>query len=109
MPLMQDLVTSQRDKQIIELVSLATVIGYTHWVAPETAAAQVDILRKAYAETLADPALLEEAGKMQMLIRFKSGEELQELVNRVSSTPEPVLEATAKNAGMAEIDEPVQT
>ena len=98
-PLMQDLVTSRRDKQIIELVSLATVIGYTHWVAPETPAAQVDILRKAYAETLADPALLDEAGKMQMLIRFKRGEELQELVNRVSSTPEPVLEATAKMLG----------
>ncbi len=98
-PLLQDLVTSDRDRQIIELVSLATVLGYTHWVAPETAAPQVGILRKAYARALSDPALLEEAKKMQMLIRPQSGEELQERVNRVASTPEALIQETGRMLG----------
>lgn len=98
-PLMQELVTSQRDKQIVELISLATVLGYTHWVAPETPAEQVAILRKAYAASVADRALLDEARKAQMPISPKGGEALQALVNRVTQTPQPVLDINSKMLG----------
>lgn len=98
-PLMQELVSSQRDKQIVELISLATVLGFTHWVAPETPAAQVAILRKAYKASVADRGLLDEAAKAQMPINSKDGEALQELVSRVTSTPEAVLLETAKMLG----------
>lgn len=98
-PLMQELVSTERDKQIVELISLATVLGYTHWVAPETPAAQVAILRKGYTASLADPALLEEAGKAQMPINPKPGEALQELVNRVVATPPDVVETTGRMLG----------
>lgn len=98
-PLMQELVTSERDKQIVELISLATVLGYTHWVAPETPTEQVAILRKAYAASLADRALLDEAGKAQMPINPKGGEALQALVNRVVATPQDVVEITGKMLG----------
>jgi hypothetical protein len=98
-PLMQELVTSDRDKQIVELISLATVLGYTHWVAPETPAAQVAILRTAYGASLADRALLEEARKAQMPINAKGGEALQKLVNRVAATPQDVIETTSRMLG----------
>ena len=35
-PMLQDFVKTERERQIVDLISLATAIGYAHWVAPGT-------------------------------------------------------------------------
>jgi tripartite-type tricarboxylate transporter receptor subunit TctC len=98
-PLLVDLVKDPDEKQIVSVISLPTVIGFAHWVAPEVPKERVAALRAAYAETLKDPDFLAEAKKMGQLIRPQSGEEVEALVQKAASTTKPVLERTAKLLG----------
>jgi tripartite-type tricarboxylate transporter receptor subunit TctC len=95
-PMLQDLLQDEEAKQIVAVVALPTVIGYAHWVAPGVPKERVQALRAAYAATLNDSAFLEEAKKLNMLVRPLSGEELEDLVKRAAATPKPVLDKTAK-------------
>jgi tripartite-type tricarboxylate transporter receptor subunit TctC len=98
-PLLSELARGEEERQIAAVVTLPIAIGYNHWLAPEVPAERVEILRKAYAETLADPDLKAEAGKMQLEIRAKSGAQLEALVHQAAEIPKPVLEKTAKILG----------
>jgi tripartite-type tricarboxylate transporter receptor subunit TctC len=95
-PLLLDLVTNDTDRKIVELVSLPTFLGYAHWVSPEVPAERVAILRRAYSETMKDPAFLAETQKLDMMLRPKSGEELTAIVKRVASTPPDILKRAAQ-------------
>jgi len=95
-PMLQALVTNDRDRQIVDLVSLPTVLGYAHWVAPEVPADRVAALRSAYAATMKDPAFLAEARRLGMLLRPATGAEVEAQVAKVAATPKPVLEEAAR-------------
>ncbi len=95
-PMLQDLVKSERDRQIVDLVSLPTVLGYAQWVAPDVPADRVAALRAAYAATMKDPAFLAEAEKLGMMLRPATGAEVEAQVSKVASTPRPVLEEAAR-------------
>ena len=95
-PMLQDFVTNDRDRQIVDLVSLPTVLGYAHWVAPEVPADRVAALRSAYAATMKDPAFLAEAQRLSMMLRPATGAEVEAQVAKVASTPKPVLEEAAR-------------
>ena len=95
-PMLQDFVTNDRDRQIVNLVSLPTVLGYAHWVAPEVPADRVAALRSAYAATMKDPAFLAEAQRLSMMLRPATGAEVEAQVAKVASTPRPVLEEAAR-------------
>jgi len=56
-------------------------------VAPGTPKERLAILRKALAETLKDPALLEEAKKSKLVITHVSGEKTEKLVDEILSMP----------------------
>ena len=94
--MLQDLVKTERDRQIVDLVSLPTVLGYAHWIAPEVPAERVAALRAAYVATMKDPAFLAEADKLGMMMRPASGAEVEALVRKVADTPRPVLEEAAR-------------
>jgi tripartite-type tricarboxylate transporter receptor subunit TctC len=94
-PLLSDLVKTEREKQIVGVVTLPTSVGYAYWVAPEVPAERVKILREAVTKMVADPKFLEEAKKLVLDIRFQSGEQLQRIVENVANTPKPVIEETA--------------
>ena len=95
-PMLQDFVTNDRDRQIVDLVSLPTVLGYAHWVAPEVPTDRVAALRSAYAATMKDPAFLAEAQRLSMMLRPATGAEVEAQVAKVASTPRPVLEEAAR-------------
>jgi tripartite-type tricarboxylate transporter receptor subunit TctC len=95
-PMLQDLVKTQEDRQIVDLVSLPTVLGYAHWVAPEVPADRVAALRAAYDDTMKDPAFLAEADKLGMMLRPARGADVEALVRKVSATPKHVLEEAAR-------------
>jgi tripartite-type tricarboxylate transporter receptor subunit TctC len=95
-PMLQDLVTSAQHRQIVDLVSLPTVLGYAHWVAPEVPKDRVAALRAAYEATVKDPAFQAEAEKLGMMLRPISGAEVEALVQRVAATPKPIIEEAAR-------------
>jgi tripartite-type tricarboxylate transporter receptor subunit TctC len=98
-PLLSELAGGEEERQIAAVVTLPIAIGYNHWLAPEVPAERVEILRKAYAETMADPELQAEARKMQLEIRAKTGAQLEALVKQAAEIPKPVLEKTQKILG----------
>jgi tripartite-type tricarboxylate transporter receptor subunit TctC len=95
-PLLQELVKTDREKQIVDLVSLPTVLGYAHWVAPEVPADRVAALRAAYDETMRDPAFLAEVKKLSVTIKPATGAEIEALVRRVANTPKPIIDEAAR-------------
>ncbi|MCC6887865.1 MAG: hypothetical protein IT536_04955 [Hyphomicrobiales bacterium] len=94
-PLLTDLVRGDEAKQIVELISLPTAIGYSHWLAPEVPAARVSALREAYEAALKDEALLAEAKKLNLQVVPKTAAQLQALIQQTSATPQTLREKTA--------------
>jgi tripartite-type tricarboxylate transporter receptor subunit TctC len=98
-PLLLDLMNGDEQRQIATLVTLPTAIGYNHWVAPEVPAERVAALRAAYAAAVKDPDLLADARKQSLDIRYKSGQDLEAMVNKAADTPKPILDRTAAILG----------
>ena len=98
-PLLMDLVRTDEERQIAMLVTLSTVLGYNHWVAPGVPADRVALLRDGYVKALKDPELLAEAKRQLLEIRYKSGPEIKEMVDKASAIPRPVLKRTAEILG----------
>ena len=95
-PMLQSFAKSDAEKQIIDLVSLPTVLGYAHWVAPEVPADRIAALRSAYDATMKNPAFIAEAEKLGMMIRPARGTEVEALVRKVAETPKPVINEAAR-------------
>ena len=94
--MLQSFAKSDAEKQIIDLVSLPTVLGYAHWVAPEVPADRIAALRSAYDATMKNPAFIAEAEKLGMMIRPARGTEVEALVRKVAETPKPVINEAAR-------------
>jgi tripartite-type tricarboxylate transporter receptor subunit TctC len=95
-PTLGELVASERDRQIVNVVTLPTTVGYAYWVAPEVPEERVAILRAALAKTMADPSFLAEAKQRSLDIKVQTGEQIEGLVKAAAQTPKDVLDATAK-------------
>ena len=94
-PTLGELVKGEREKQIVNVVTLPTTVGYAYWVAPEVPAERVAILRDAFAKTVADPNFLADAKQRALDIKVQTGEQIEALVKGAAQTPKEVLEATA--------------
>jgi hypothetical protein len=94
-PLLQNLVKTDEQRHIADMVTLATSIGYAHWVAPDVPEDRVKILRDAYAATLRDPALLADAKTVGLDITPESAAHLEALILRTASSPKAIREKAA--------------
>jgi len=83
-------------KKVVELVISQTVFHRSYIAPPETPEAELAILRKAFDETMADPALLDDAQKMRIDIEPLSGAKVQEVVSRLYTTPKDIVERARK-------------
>jgi tripartite-type tricarboxylate transporter receptor subunit TctC len=93
-PLLIDLATTEESKQIAALVSMPVAIGYNHWVAPGTPADRVKALRESYAATAKDAGFIADMEKGGFDVRYRSGEQLDALVQEAAKIPQPVLNKT---------------
>src|SRR5262245_49450178 len=82
-----DLARSERDQAAMRLVMARLDIGRPFFVPPGVPADRVAALRKAFDETMKDPAYLEEANKLKIDVDPLSGQELAALVEQISKTP----------------------
>ena len=90
-PMLQDLVKSDEDRQIVTVLTLPVVLGFSHWVGPGVPKDRLAILRAAYDATMKDPKFIEEAAKASILLAPKSAAQVETLIRAATSTPRPVL------------------
>jgi tripartite-type tricarboxylate transporter receptor subunit TctC len=79
-------------RKVVELVISQTVFHRSYIAPPETPPDQLEILRKAFDDTMADPALLADAQRMRIDIEPLSGAKVQEVVSRLYTTPKDIIE-----------------
>jgi tripartite-type tricarboxylate transporter receptor subunit TctC len=95
-PTVFDFVKNPEDRKVVELVISQTVFHRSYIAPPETPAAALAILRKAFDETMADPAFLADAQKMRIDIEPLPGAKVQEVVSRLYTTPKDIVARARK-------------
>ena len=95
-PLAASFAKTEEDKAILGLFFSQSRFGRPYVLAPEVPAPRVAALRKAFAETMADPELKAEAAKARLDIDAVPGEDLQALVSKVYSSPPEIIAKTKR-------------
>lgn len=84
------------NRAVAEMIVSQQEFSRPFMAPPGTPAAQVQILRAAFMQTMKDPELVAEAEKMRIGVAAKSGEEITEIVRKLYATPAPLVERARK-------------
>jgi tripartite-type tricarboxylate transporter receptor subunit TctC len=95
-PLVVDLAKSDEQRQILTLIFARQVMGRPFLAPPGIPADRAEALRKAFMDTMTDPAFLADAEKSQLEVNPVAGAELQKLVAEIYKTPEEVAKKAAQ-------------
>ena len=97
-PLVMDLAKTEEQQTILKLIFGRQVMGRPYVAPPDVPKERVAMLRKAFADTMADKEFLAEAEKAKFEVTPVSGDKIESLVQEVyrSTTPE-----LAEKAGAA--------
>jgi len=99
-PLMQELAGNEDDKALLRFMASKVEIGRHHSTPPGFPKAQLAVLRKAYAATLADPAFLADAKKRGLEMEPLSGEGVQKVIDDMIDAPEALVARMKKVIGL---------
>jgi tripartite-type tricarboxylate transporter receptor subunit TctC len=91
--------TPEESRRVADVILRGGDFGRPWVMPPETPAETVKTMRAAYAKAMADPALLDEAKKGKLEVEYVSGEELQQLANKMLSQPPGVIARVKKLLG----------
>ena len=91
-PLVTELAGNDADRALLELVFSRQVIGRPFIAPPGLDTETVQVLRKAFEDTMRDPAFLAEMQKANLEVNPIPGAEVQKLIERLFKTPPAVLE-----------------
>lgn len=91
-PLMTEYARTDEHRSLIALISSGMSLGRPLYAPPGVPETRVAALRKAFDDSMKDPALLADAEKAKMDIRPISGAELQVLVAEVVKSPPAAVE-----------------
>ncbi len=92
-PLMK-LGATEADRQILDILYARGEYGRPFFLPPDVPADRAKALRKAFRETMEDPAFLDEAKKVTLEVDPLTGEELETLTKRLLSIPADVVART---------------
>jgi tripartite-type tricarboxylate transporter receptor subunit TctC len=95
-PLVFDLLKNDADKQLFSLFLTGTAIGRPFATPPGTPPAKVELLRRAFDETMKDPEFLADGKTMQAEISPTSGVDTQALIAKAYATPAAVVDRAKK-------------
>ncbi len=96
-PLAAEFAKSEDDRKVMDLVFSQGTYGRPFVMPPGVPPERVAVLRKAFTDTLHDPALRADAQKAQLDIDAMSGDDLQALVTKLYALPASIV-ARAKQA-----------
>ena len=95
-PLLTDLATNDEQRQIFKVFSAEVALGKVFITSPGIPAERLDALRKAFEETLRDPAYIEDAKKAEMLVRPLTWQAAKQMADEIlSMSPEMIGKAKA--------------
>jgi tripartite-type tricarboxylate transporter receptor subunit TctC len=92
-PLISDF-ANDRQKQILKIVLSRQIMGRPFTAPPGVPEDRKQALRKAFDDTLKDPAFLDEASKLKLDVNPVSGAEVDKLVGELYRTPKDIIEET---------------
>jgi tripartite-type tricarboxylate transporter receptor subunit TctC len=95
-PSVMELATNDRQRAIMKLVFSRQVFARPFAMTPAVPADRAAAMEKAFLDTLADPAFLEEASKLGLEISPVGGDVVEKLVADLNATPKDVIEETRK-------------
>jgi tripartite-type tricarboxylate transporter receptor subunit TctC len=95
-PLMASLTEDPSKKAIIEFFLSAAAVGRSFALPPGTPRDRVAALRRAFTETMSDPAFLADVKKRRMDLEPLSGEQVQAIIEKAVATPASLVTAAAK-------------
>jgi tripartite-type tricarboxylate transporter receptor subunit TctC len=95
-PLVWEFVKNDDDRKVIELLLAQQVFGRPYVAPPGVPEPIVKVLRTAFASTVKDPEYVAEATKLGLDTDAGTGEEVQELVNKVYATPPEIVQRLVK-------------
>jgi tripartite-type tricarboxylate transporter receptor subunit TctC len=85
-------VENEEDRKVVELVISQTIFHRSYIAPPATSPAQLEILRKAFDDTMKDPQFLAEAEKVRIDIEPLPGAKVQEVIMKLFATPKEIVE-----------------
>lgn len=91
-PLLTDLAHDDNGRKLAELFTSPSIIGKPTVVGPQVPKERVAALRKAYAETMTDPAFLDDAEKIGLAPNPIGGADLEAAVKRIFETPQNLVD-----------------
>jgi tripartite-type tricarboxylate transporter receptor subunit TctC len=91
-----DLIRNAEQKAILRVVFARQVMGRPFLAPPGLPKERVELLRKAFMQTMQDATFLAEAQKLNLEITPVSGETVQALVAEVYRTPPEILAKAAE-------------
>ena len=85
-PLVMDLASNDDDRQLIEVgIQFPALLGLTYALPPGTPKNRLQLLRKAFMDTLASPDFLADVQRARLVTDAATGEELHKIVERLFS------------------------
>ena len=94
-----DLIKSEDDRLAFNLIFGQLEVARPVAAPPGVPADRIAILRKALADTLADPAFVATATKRGLEVRPLAGDKMQEFVKTIYSSPQPLVQRVTKMMG----------
>ncbi|MBY5827565.1 Bug family tripartite tricarboxylate transporter substrate binding protein [Rhizobium leguminosarum] len=94
-PLIFELAQNPEDEKLLRLLSAPTALGRPVITTPDVPADRVQALRDAFDKMVVDPAFLKAAAEEGLMVRPRSGKELQTIVDEIISAPPKVMSRLA--------------
>ena len=94
-PLIIDLAKTDEERSILKLIFARQVMAWPFVAPPGVPNDRVQVLRKAFSDTMKDKDFLADAAKGNLEVTPVSGEDIQKLVQEIYGTPAAVAEKTA--------------
>ena len=95
-PLVFDLLPREEDRQLIALQVGPLAMARSFTGPPGMPAAKATLLRRAFDDTMKDPAFVAESDTLRADLDPSTGETVQQLVAKIYATPRPVIERVKK-------------
>ena len=95
-PLLNDLANSSDDRTLMDLFTSPTEFGKPTVMSPHVPADRVAVMRKAYMDTMKDPAFIADATEQGLTVDPVTGEELQAYAKKIVATPKALIERGEK-------------
>ncbi len=95
-PMALDLLPPGPDRDVFELTVLPQEFGRPFIAPPDIPEDRAAAMRQAFAETLVDPAFLEDAAKIRLSLDPLTGDQIKALLDRAYAAPKDVIERAAK-------------